>query len=92
MPYLTKNRPGGDSFGHTWPTAGTVVEVTPDEATALLAIPDGGFAEVVRPAVEDDEPETNDETAAVDEAPKTPRRGGRPKARPQAADSTLVEE
>jgi hypothetical protein len=89
MPLISKRSPGGDSFGHDWPTAGTIVEVTPDEATALLAIPDGGFAEVLPPAVDDED--DDGENTSVDEAPKAPRRGGRPKARP-AADPTLVEE
>lgn len=92
MPYLKKASPGSDSFGHEWPTPDAVVEVTPEEASALLAIRDAGFSEVAPPAVE--EPEATpaaDPQAEVSEAPK-PRRGRPPKAKTEPAEDQLIEE
>lgn len=96
MPYLKKAAPGSDSFGHEWPTPDAVVEVTPEEASALLAIRDAGFFEVAAPAV--DEPEdapaaepSTAPSAEVSEAPK-PRRGRPPKAKTEAAEGQLIEE
>lgn len=96
MPHIRKAAAGGDSFGNEWPVAGAVVEVSPEQAAALLAIADGGFAEVAPPALDD--PEDSAETgfaevaedAVVSEAPKAPARRGRPpKPKP---DPQLVEE
>lgn len=92
MPYLKKAAPGSDSFGHEWPTPDSVVEVTPEEASALLAIRDAGFSEVAAPAVEDPEDALADEPSTeVSEAPK-PRRGRPPKAKTEAAEDQLIEE
>lgn len=55
MPYIRKAAAGGDSFGHSWPHDGAVVEVPHEEAEELLAIPDGGFELVLEPAAEDDD-------------------------------------
>jgi hypothetical protein len=84
MPHIRKTQAGGDSFGNKWPAAGTVIEVSVHQATALLAIRDGGFTEVAPPAADDpqDDPETRfAEVSPADgiaEAPK-PRRGRPPK-------------
>lgn len=94
MPYLKKAWPGNDSFGHEWPTPNTVVEVTADEASALLAIQDGGFSEVAPPAVEEPEDTAPADTQQpeISEAPK-PRRGRPPKAKTEtSADPQLIEE
>lgn len=40
---LRKAKAGADSFGHTWPEDGAVVEVDYEQALTLMAIPDGGF-------------------------------------------------
>jgi hypothetical protein len=55
---LRKAGGGADSFGHTWRTGKSVVEVDDDQAAELLAIADAGFT-VVDDAVdttEDDDP------------------------------------
>jgi hypothetical protein len=84
MPRIRKAQAGSDSFGNQWPTDGAIVEVPVHQATALLAIRDGGFSEVAPAAVDpEDDPESR--FAEVDvpatevaEAPK-PRRGRPPK-------------
>lgn len=91
--HLKKARAGSDSWGHSWPEDGSVVEVDYEQAMALLAIPDGGFSVVDSPDPEpessdDDKPEGPEEVSEVapepepdatpDEKP-TPRRGGRPR-------------
>lgn len=43
---LRKEHAGSCSFGYTWPQDGSVVEVTPEHAVALLAIPDGDYTAV----------------------------------------------
>ncbi|MFD9632829.1 hypothetical protein [Streptomyces violascens] len=92
MPYLKKASPGSDSFGHEWPSPDSVVEVTPEEASALLAICDAGFSEVAPPAVDEPEDAPADEPQAeISEAPK-PRRGRPPKAKTETAEDQLVEE
>ena len=59
---LIRKRSAGDASypdgsGDEWPTDGDVVDVTPDHAALLLAIPDGGFTEVdPGPVVEDVKP------------------------------------
>src|SRR5437588_9378044 len=65
---VRKHRAGSDSFGHTWPGDGSVVDVPLDEAGQLVSIPDGGFSIVDDPAPEP--------ARDVDESPP-PRRGGR---------------
>jgi hypothetical protein len=91
MPHIRKALAGSDSYGHQWPEAGAVVEVTAEQAAELLAIPDGGFSLVTdeSPIVEEPAAEPTDsveepDPAAeqpVDEAPP-PRqpRGRKPKA------------
>ncbi|MEV8523135.1 hypothetical protein AB0451_03105 [Streptomyces sp. NPDC052000] len=90
----------GSAPGHEWKKAGDVVEVDDDLGQELVAIPDGGFYEVVPTAAEDhvDSPEPEhgeaaDENPAPDEAegdqevaPEEPkRRPGRPrKPKPEA--------
>lgn len=93
MPYLKKAWPGSDSFGHEWPTPDTAVEVTAEEASALLTIQDGGFSEVAPPAVEEpgDTPAAEAQNEEVSEAPK-PRRGRPPKAKTQTDEPQLIEE
>lgn len=92
MPYLKKASPGSDSFGHEWPTSDSVIEVTPEEASALLAIRDAGFSEVAPPAVEDSEDVSAAEPQTeISEAPK-PRRGRPPKAKTETVEDHLVEE
>ena len=46
MPYIRKAQ-AGSSADHVWAEDGAVVEVTVEQAVELLAIPDGGFSEVV---------------------------------------------
>lgn len=83
--HVRKARAGADSWGHTWPTDGAVIELDYDQALILLAIPDGGFS------VADDTDATNpdespDALSEVTPDPDTaltepaPRRGpGRPR-------------
>ena len=72
MVQISKARAGSDSYGHVWASDGAVVDVAEDEAQALVAIPDGGFA-VVEPATEPDRTE-------VDESPPPSTRRHRAKA------------
>jgi hypothetical protein len=92
MPHIRKARAGGDSFGNEWPTDGAIVEVPVHEATALLAIPDGGFSEVhAAPVVDvEDDPEARFSEVA-DDAPvsEAPKRRGRP---PKNLAASLIEE
>ena len=46
MPFIRRDTAGSDSFGHTWDNPGDVVEVAPEHAQALLAIPDFDGVEV----------------------------------------------
>jgi hypothetical protein len=43
---LRRVRAGTDSFGNVLPTDGAVIEVSDDQADALIRIPDGGITEV----------------------------------------------
>jgi hypothetical protein len=43
---IKKHRAGSDSHGNLWKKDGSVVDVEPDVAAELLAIPDGGFEQV----------------------------------------------
>lgn len=87
----------GSAPGHEWKKPGDVVEVDDGLGQELVAIPNGGFYEVVPTAdadqVDSPEPEhgkADDETPATDagpdEAPEEPkRRPGRPrKPKPEA--------
>jgi hypothetical protein len=40
---IRKLRAGTDSFGNTWENDDDVIDVDPEQAAHLLAIPDGGF-------------------------------------------------
>jgi len=79
MVQVSKTQAGSDSFGHVWATDGAVVEVDEDEARALVAIPDGGFA-VVEPAA-DEPPASEPERTDVDESPPPSTRRARAKDR-----------
>ncbi|KIF00859.1 hypothetical protein PL81_38755 [Streptomyces sp. RSD-27] len=49
MALIRKHAAGSDSFGHIWSEDGAVVEIEDgDQIAALIAIPDGGFSEVIR--------------------------------------------
>jgi hypothetical protein len=43
---LRKEHAGSCNLGYTWPEDGSVVEVTPEHAQLLLAVPDGDFTAV----------------------------------------------
>ncbi|MEV6580273.1 hypothetical protein AB0M92_19145 [Streptomyces sp. NPDC051582] len=63
MALIRKAAAGADSFGHVWPEDGAVVEIdNAEEIAALMAIPDAGFSEVVRPTkkAKADEPKDSD--------------------------------
>ncbi|MFD1145972.1 hypothetical protein [Saccharothrix hoggarensis] len=49
MVLIVKKRAGGDSFGNRWEEDGAAVDVPPEQAAALLVIPDGGFSEQAEP-------------------------------------------
>jgi hypothetical protein len=69
MVLISKKKAGSDSHGNVWERDGEVVDVPRDEALALLAIPDGGFAEVAP----EPEPETpKQEQAGGDDGPSNP--------------------
>lgn len=69
MALIRKNHAGSDSFGHHWGKDGAVVEIDdPDQIAALLAIPDGGFAEVTPGS----DSKGGDEAEKVTVAPTTP--------------------
>jgi hypothetical protein len=84
---LRKASAGADSFGHTWPEDGSVVEVDYDQAMTLLAIPDAGFtvAEAQPEAAEVSEPDTLPDLSEVapepelDASPAPAKRPGRPR-------------
>jgi hypothetical protein len=48
MPLIRKEQ-AGSCPGYAWDNDGDVVEVDADMASALLAMPDGGFSEVAPP-------------------------------------------
>ena len=54
MPFIRKDSAGDaaypDGTVDSWAEDGAVVDVTPDHARDLLAIRDGGFSEVEKPA------------------------------------------
>lgn len=85
---LRKARAGSCNLGYTWPSDGSVVQVTPEHAAALLAIPDGDFSEVEEPeaaeepqvAIEEPAPE-----ARISESPP-PRRAPAKKATAKQAE------
>jgi len=54
MPHIRKAQAGSDSFGNTWDSDGSVVEVPHEQAEQLLAIDDAGFTLAEGPAVESD--------------------------------------
>jgi hypothetical protein len=86
MVQVSKTQAGSDSYGHVWDTDGAVIEVDEDEARALVAIPDGGFA-VVEPAVDEPavkSPAGEPERTDVDESPPPSTR----KAKAKASDDT----
>lgn len=58
---------GSDSFGHSWPKDGAVIDVDYNEAMALLAIPDGGFSVADQPG-DKPEPEPSAEVSEPDPA------------------------
>lgn len=79
---LRKRLAGSDSYGHQWGEDGAVVQVSYDEAMALLAIPDGGFtvadqpedqqpAEQAEPSAEPGPEPVMDEVAPEPESPAT---------------------
>lgn len=91
MPRIRKERAGSDSFGNTWPVDGAVIEVPVHQATALLAVPDGGFSEVqAAPVDAEDDPENRFSEVAPDSAvSEAPKRRGRP---PKTLAASLIEE
>ena len=65
MALIRKAQAGSDSFGHSWPKDGATVEIDdPEQIASLMAIPDGGFSEVI-----------SSDTAADDGQPKDPDDG-----------------
>lgn len=86
MVQVSKTQAGSDSLGHVWATDGAVVEVSEDDARALIAIPDGGFA-IVEPAADEPavkSPASEPERTDVDESPPPSTR----KSRAKASDDT----
>ncbi|MFF7020285.1 hypothetical protein ACFY97_04620 [Streptomyces klenkii] len=78
MPLIRKTQAGSDSYGHTWPEDGAVVEVDdPGQVAALLAIPDGGFSEVT-PTTRDERAEFAEASPELDARKSGGRRGRRP--------------
>lgn len=66
---LRKEHAGSCNLGYTWPEDGSVVEVTPEHAVLLLAVPDGDFTAVdSAPAAEaTPEPESEPADTAIEE-------------------------
>lgn len=59
MALICKTAAGSDSFGHSWPEDGAVVEIDdPEQIAALMAIPDAGFSEVAPAGKKTTEPES----------------------------------
>lgn len=57
---LRKEHAGSCNLGYTWPEDGSVVDVTPEHAVLLLAVPDGDFT-VVAPEMRGEQgPELTD--------------------------------
>ena len=87
MVNISKRRAGSDSHGNEWERDGAVVDVAPEVAAELLAIPDGGFD------LAPDEEEPPPPVVSVD----TNRPGGTPVhhpagSEPDAGDITQVPE
>ncbi|MFG2412275.1 hypothetical protein [Streptomyces goshikiensis] len=95
MALIRKSAAGSDSFGHTWPKDGAVIEINDgDEIAALMSIPDGGFSEVTpdggaREEPVDAAPSEGDqvELSEVDPADEDIE-AGRPAAKKPAARKT----
>jgi hypothetical protein len=67
MPHIRRFTAGSDSFGNTWENSGDVVEVTAEQALALLEIPDFDGVEVLPDELEDEKPaKTARKTASKD--------------------------
>lgn len=64
MVLLRKARAGSTNLGYTWPEDGSIVEVTPEHAQLLLAVPDGDFSVVTRQVVGEPGPELQIEEPA----------------------------
>ncbi|MFE2832166.1 hypothetical protein ACFXI6_14130 [Streptomyces mirabilis] len=96
MPLIRKDRAGNDSFGHSWPEDGAVVEMPHEEAEELLAIPDGGFTLVLPDAdaapepdnAAADSPESNPEFSEIDPAVPAAEPEAKPAAKKTAARKT----
>jgi hypothetical protein len=103
MIFLRKEHAGSCNLGYSWPEDGSVVEVTPEHAALLLAVPDGDFTAVAAPETTEvpaDEPvDTSIEEPApeapISEAPparKAPAKRAAAKKTAEAAPETSVEE
>jgi hypothetical protein len=100
---LRKEHAGSCNLGYSWPEDGSVVEVTPEHAALLLAVPDGDFTVAAAPesAVEaasdavDKQIEEPAPEAPISEAPparKAPTKRAAAKKTSEAAPETSVEE
>jgi len=70
MPFIRSTVPGASSYGTTWPLAGSVAEVTAQEAADLLRIDPARFTEVIpekKPETEPDDPEVTEPAAGRSE-------------------------
>ncbi len=87
---LRKEHAGSCNLGYTWPQDGSVVEVTPEHAALLLAVPDGDFSVAQPEPAVADEPDRQIEEPApeapISEAP-APRKAT---ARKTAAKKTAT--
>ena len=81
---LRKEHAGSCSFGYIWPKDGAVVEVEPDHAVALLAIPDGDYTAV------DAAPEPEPADVTLEEPAPAPELSEAPPARKTAAKKTAT--
>lgn len=101
MALIRKTQAGSDSFGHSWPEDGAVVEIDdPEQIASLMAIPDGGFSEVTpnsdedqapdAPQKPDDAPDAKKEISEIDPNAPADEPEAKPAAKKTAARKTTV--
>ena len=93
MVLLRKERAGSCNLGYDWPTDGAEVEVTPEHARLLLAVPDGGYSVAApsgSPKSTEDADRTIEEPAAeapISEAPAPRKTAAKRTAAKKAAEA-----
>jgi hypothetical protein len=72
MIFLRKEHAGSCNLGYSWPEDGSVVEVTPEHAVLLLAVPDGDFTAVAAPESAEEPSDVAMDKEIEEPAPEAP--------------------